>query len=224
MGRTRDDLHRLAAHVLGRRRYEVSGRFGLRSSPGGLATPAFGTEPEVLRTAGMSLIRELGNGSTSMPLAGSTLGELAEFAGTDLAAEFSAGADAPSVGAVDEALQLDRGEVAAIVGWFELGSRVLDECVAQLARPSTTLQVWPEHFDAGTTVDLGPTSVNLGFSAGDGFCEEPYAYVGPWGPERPGDPDYWNAPFGAFVPRSGAGDMDACLGFIRSGIDWLSEQ
>ncbi len=49
MGRTRDDLHRIAAHVLGRRRWAVSGHFGLRASPGGVATPAFGPEPEVLR-------------------------------------------------------------------------------------------------------------------------------------------------------------------------------
>ena len=49
MGKTRLDLHRLCAHVLGRRRFVVSGHFGLRASPGGLATPAFGPEPETLR-------------------------------------------------------------------------------------------------------------------------------------------------------------------------------
>ena len=49
---TREVLHRVAAHVLGRRRYQVSGRFGLRASPGGFATPAFGDGPEVVRIAG----------------------------------------------------------------------------------------------------------------------------------------------------------------------------
>jgi hypothetical protein len=221
MGRTRDDLHRLATHVLGRRRFEVSGRFGLRSSPGGLATPAFGAEPEVLRTAGLALIREVGSESRSVPLAGSTLAQLAAFAGADLGAAFSAGADTPAVGAPDEPLQLDAGEVAVITGWFELGWRVLDECLAQMARPAATLQLWPEHFDAGTVVDLGTASVNLGFSAGDGFCQEPYAYVGPWGPERPGDADYWNAPFGAYLPRSRADAGDDPGVFVRTGLDRL---
>ena len=38
---TRRALHRIAAHVLGRRRYQVAGRFGLRASPAGFATPAW---------------------------------------------------------------------------------------------------------------------------------------------------------------------------------------
>ena len=44
----REELHRLAAHVLARRRYAVTARFGLRPAPGGLATPPFG-EGEVIR-------------------------------------------------------------------------------------------------------------------------------------------------------------------------------
>ena len=80
--------------------------------------------------------------------------------------------------------------------------------------------VWPEHFDAATALDLGAgAGVNLGFSGGDAFCEEPYAYVGPWGPERPGDPAYWNAPFGAFVPRARAGDVADCRGVPALGPD-----
>ena len=41
--------------------------------------------------------------------------------------------------------------------------------------------------------------VNLGASPGDGFHAEPYLYVGPWGPHRPGAPGFWNAPFGAVL-------------------------
>ena len=41
---TRLALQRLAVHVLARRRHAVTGRFGLRPAPGGLATPAFGDE------------------------------------------------------------------------------------------------------------------------------------------------------------------------------------
>jgi hypothetical protein len=52
MNATRETLHRIAAHVLGRRRYQVCGRFGLWASPGGFATPAYGTGPEILPVSG----------------------------------------------------------------------------------------------------------------------------------------------------------------------------
>jgi hypothetical protein len=221
MGTTRDELQRLSAHVFARRRFEVSGHFGLRSSPGGLATPAFGPEPEVLRTAGMTLVREVGTRPASMPLEGSTLAELAQFAGADLSCDFSAGPATVPLGDIDLPLRLDARELAGLADWFELGWRVLDHCVAQLAVPSTTLQLWPEHFDVGTAIDLGPGGVNLGFSAGDAFADEPYLYVGPWDERRPGDPAYWNAPFGAYATRSQAGDADACDAFLRIGLERL---
>jgi hypothetical protein len=225
MGATRDDLHRIAAHVLGRRRFAVSGHFGLRASPGGVATPAFGPEPEVLRLAGWTLVREVGTRCWSMPLDGSTLAELARFGGADLDADFSAGPATPPLGPTDTPLRLDDAELDGLYRWFDLGWRVLDAVTsdASVASSWSTVQLWPEHFDAGTAADLGSgVGVNLGFSGGDSFSEEPYAYVGPWGPERPGDPGYWNAPFGAFVPRSRAGDEGAGAAFLRSGLAQLA--
>ncbi len=225
MGATRDDLHRIAAHVLGRRRFAVSGHFGLRASPGGVATPAFGPEPEVLRLAGWTLVREVGTRCWSMPLDGSTLAELARFGGADLDADFSAGPATPPLGPTDTPLRLDDAELDGLYRWFDLGWRVLDVVTsdASVASSWSTVQLWPEHFDAGTAADLGSgVGVNLGFSGGDSFSEEPYAYVGPWGPERPGDPGYWNAPFGAFVPRSRAGDEGAGAAFLRSGLAQLA--
>jgi len=109
-----------------------------------------------------------------------------------------------------------------------LGWRVLDTVVSELPAKWTqsTVQLWPEHFDLGTGLDCGRgdgDGVNLGFSAGDAFSEEPYAYVGPWGPERPGDPAFWNAPFGALATRSQAGDVPTCVAFLRSGLARLTE-
>jgi hypothetical protein len=216
--------------VLGRRRYAVSGHFGLRASPDGLATPAFGPEPETLRLTSTRLIRETGTQSSSASLQGTTLEELARFAGADLGSSYSAGANTPGLGSTTERLHLPPDELAPIFDWFVLGWRVLDTVVSEL--PSTwtqsTVQLWPEHFDVGTSLDFGGGDgdghgVNIGFSAGDAFSEEPYAYVGPWGPERPGDPEYWNAPFGALVTRSEAGDAEACVDFFRSGLAPLRE-
>lgn len=226
MGTTLGDLHRLAAHVLGRRRYAVSGHFGLRASPGGIVTPAFGPEPETLRLTRSCIVREVGNESQGLALAGATLAELARFAGADLNADFSAGADTPPLGPVDEPLALDAKELDALFSWFGLGCRVLDEVVSGLAQScdQSTVQLWPEHFDLGTSVDLGGSRgwVNLGFSGGDAFSGgAPYAYVGPRPAlgSGPGEGDeFWNAPFGALLPRAGVDDASDCVSFLRRGL------
>ena len=69
----------------------------------------------------------------------------------------------------------------------------------------------------------GGRKVNVGFSPGDSYVYEPYVYVGPWGPERPGGADFWNAPFGAAAPRARAGDVEACRAFIAQGLGALGE-
>jgi hypothetical protein len=221
MHTTRGDLHRIAAHVLGRRRFAVSGHFGLRASPRGVATPAFGPEPEVVRLAGPHLLREVGSVCRSVPLDGATLAELAAFVEADLSSDYSAGPGARPLGSPDEPLHLDEADLDVLYGWFDLGWRVLDT-VTTPDRGWSTTQLWPEHFDVGTGLDLGSgAGVNLGFSPGDAFSDEPYVYVGPWGPERPGDAAYWNAPFGAFQPRSAGTDVRACTGFIAEGLSLL---
>ncbi len=226
MGTTLADLHRIAAHVLGRRRFEVSGHFGLRASPGGLATPAYGPEPEVLRLAGGSLVREVGTDARSVALEGSTMTALAEFAGTSLTTEFSAGSDTPPVGPAEVPLRVPAAELNALYEWFDLGWRVLDEVTCMHPAPTSrsTVQLWPEHFDVATAVELGPgRGVNLGFSPGDSFSPDAYVYVGPWGSDRPGDPAFWNAPFGAVMSRTQGRDADACRDFLRRGLDVLTQ-
>jgi hypothetical protein len=229
MATTLADLHRLSTHVLGRRRAAVSGHFGLRASPDGIATPAFGPEPEVLRLTATLLIREVGTDSSSLPLQGVTLDALAAFVGADLSSDYSAGADMPPLGSTSEPLQLDPDELVRVFDWFRLGWRVLDAVASDVPATSrqSTVQLWPEHFDVGTAVDFGRDDgvkgVNLGASAGDAFSAEPYVYVGPWGPERPGDPTFWNAPFGAFVARSEVVDDEACVAFLRTGLSRLTD-
>jgi hypothetical protein len=221
---TRDELHRIAAHVLGRRRYAVSGHFGLRASPAGISTPAFGPEPETLRLTPLCLVREVGSASRGLALAGATLSSLAAFGGADLGDGFSAGADMPEPGPADEALELDATELADLFSWFDLGWRVLDEVMAERIGTcvSSTIQLWPEHFDVGTSLELeSGEGVNLGFSPGDGFSDEAYVYVGPQSAARPGPSSYWNAPFGAVVRRSQVHDVEDCAAFIRAGLDRL---
>lgn len=222
---TRAALHRIAAHVLGRRRWEVSGRFGLRATPGGFGTPAFGDGPEVVRVAGLSIVHEAGAETERMAIAGSTLRQLASFVGADVESDFSSGADTPAAGDTDSPVDVDGGTAAVLAAWYSLGWAVLDSLLTQPAgvTSSSTIQLWPEHFDAGTTV-MVPTGekVNLGFSPGDSFEDEPYAYVGPWTDERAGDPAFWNAPFGAVLRASevmGTTDpAQGCRDFLATGL------
>ena len=211
--RTRTALHRVAAHVLSRRRFDAYGRFGLRAGPGGFATPAFDDAhhvstgpdvrpegPETIRVAGLQLIREVGARVTVMGLGGATLRALARFVTADIDAPFECGPQAPPVGDADEPLQLDAVSARKLADWYQFGWEVLDETFASLPADAgpATVQLWPEHFDVGTDVGApGDRRVNLGFSPGDAYEPQPYLYVGPWGPERAGDPDFWNAPFGA---------------------------
>ena len=226
---TRATLHRVAAHVLGRGRFAVSGRFGLRAGPGGIATPAFGDAPEVLRIAGTALVREVGGECTWAPISGSTLRRLGAFAAVDLVAPFSPGADAPALGDPDQRLDLSAEAARILSEWFALGWLVLDGVIASLAAgaAATTIQLWPEHFDAATAVTL-PSSdpVTLGFSPGDSVEPEPYVYVGPSGKARPGDPSFWNAPFGAVARRSQLTEHTdpaaACRDFLETGLHLVS--
>jgi hypothetical protein len=226
---TRSVLHRVAAHVLARRRFEVSGKFGLRASPGGFVTPAFGDGPETVRVAGGFVLRETGGTSSCLAIAESTLRVLTSFVGSDIDAPFSCGADTPDIGDPDAPLSLDMLGAARVADWYALGWKALDTVISALGSPAepATTQLWPEHFDAGTDVGVGGGErVNLGFSPGDAFESQPYAYIGPWSAERRGDPAFWNAPFGAVLRAAEVEAADdrlaACVEFLRTGITLAS--
>jgi hypothetical protein len=175
-----------------------------------------------------TLIRERAGESSSTPMAGASLRSLAAFCDADLDVAFSAGAKTPPLGDPDAVIEVDERDAGALFDWLWLGWRVLDQTVVSLGPSSTpaTVQLWPEHFDAGTNVAVRDgVRVNLGFSLGDDDCEEPYAYLGPWGAARPGDPAYWNVPFGALLRSSevGADPFRGCRAFLDRGLRALAE-
>jgi hypothetical protein len=181
------DLHRICAHVLARAQFEETGRLGLVVHDGAIAT-----RDDALR----------------IPDGGrfGSLAELASDAGVELDPSFSVGHDTPPLGDVDEPLEVDRDEIH----WYVHAWQVLADLHDDLAdlTPSE-LTLWPEHMDVAFTV----LDVNLGASPPDSFSPERYAYVGPHGPERPGDAAFWNQPFGASRPWA-----DDPAGFLREGI------
>lgn len=229
---TRSELQRVATHVLARRRFDLVGKFGLRATPGGVGTPAGGSEHEVARIAGATLLREVTGSearTTTLDLDGATLADAAVLAGVDLTTEFQAGHDTPPVGDPAAPLAIDAPSAMVLATWLAFGWAVIDTVVASLppdAEPSV-LQLWPEHFDAGCDLAAAPgRRVNLGASPGDAVMPDPYLYVGPWDDARPGGASYWNASFGAVLGYDELRAVDdpvaTGVAFLRRGIDLLA--
>jgi hypothetical protein len=229
---TRGALHRIAVHVLARARVEAAGRFSLRVAPGGIGTPEFGADGRRVRISGDRLIVEsdaVGAASVrSVAIAGATLARLAAVAGVDLRRPLDVGHDTPPVGDPDAVITVDAGAAHELAGWYRDVTAMLDGFVAAVpdGAETTLPRLWPEHFDVAVEAQATPARrVNLGGSPGDGFCDEPYLYVGPWTADRPGDPGFWNAPFGAVRRRSELADDDdpvtAGIAFLLDGYGRL---
>jgi hypothetical protein len=73
--------------------------------------------------------------------------------------------------------------------------------------------LWPEHFDVGITAG----AINYGASPGDDHIADPYLYVGPHDGRPPGDPAFWNAPFGAARTFRQIGTVAEAAAFFRDG-------
>jgi len=217
----------VATHVLARARAAHGGRFGLRALPSGIGTPPFGPDETVLRLVGTSLVRERqgADGRTAgvLDLSGRSLADAAGWAGVDLASPFSPGSDAPGVGEAGAPLDLDPEAADDLLAWFATGSRALDALLPGLSDP-TAAQLWPEHFDLALAASTRSGGATFGVSPGDDGVPEPYVYVAPWEDGRPGDPGFWNAPFGAVVTRAeltGADPVGAAAAFLRRGWELL---
>lgn len=229
----RDELHRIAVHVVARTRIEATGRFSLRVTPGGFGTPDVGPDGRRVRVSGANLVVESDAvgapavRATAIP--GASLAQLAGFAGVDLSEGIDVGHDTPPLGDVDAPITLDPAAAIELADWFGYTATVLDRAVAALSPHATpTLpRLWPEHFDVA--VEAQATSerrVNLGGSPGDGSSDEPYLYVGPWTADRPGDVEFWNASYGALRTRSQlatdpAGAVEAGVAFLLDGYTRL---
>jgi hypothetical protein len=223
---TRDHLHRVAVHLLARARVEGAGRFSLRVTPGGFGTPEIGVDGRRIRVVGPHLVVE--SDAPGAPSARctaidrATLAELATFAGVDLTSALDVGHDTPPLGDVDAPIALDPVAATELAGWHQQVVAILDAVLAVLppAATPTLPRLWPEHFDVAIEAQARPElRVNLGGSPGDGSSDDPYLYVGPWTGDRPGDPMFWNAPYGAMRARSELERHPA--GVVAAGIEFL---
>jgi hypothetical protein len=195
---TRRSLHGVAELVLAGPQYRATGRLRLSVVPGGFAT----TLMPRLRVDGSGVSVPEGVTAAIDGRTPRTLGaELGVAAGRPEGAyEGGSGVDP------DEPLAVDADRAAVILGALALGH----DALAAFAAGETPV-LWPEHFDVAIRVH----EMNFGVSPGDGFIEEPYAYVGVASP--PAGDRFWNAPFGAAVPLRDLPDAPAVTGFFTDG-------
>ena len=195
---SRRSWHGVAELLLAGPQYRQSQTIRLRITPGGFATVA---EPD-LRVEGTTLVIE----GERVALAGHTCAGLSVLTGAPAGGPTDLYRDGSGVDP-DEALHFDDDAIAVLAGALELG----DTALRTLA-PDQTPVLWPEHFDVGINVG----EVNYGISPGDGYLDEPYAYVGP---RQHQQGTFWNAPFGAARPIAQLSDVDAVVAFLAEARD-----
>jgi len=193
---TRRYLHGVAELILAGPQYRRSGTIRLRVLPGGFGAIK---EPD-LRAMGDHLVV----GDQRLPMTATTCAALGAAAGVEVGPPEGLYHDGSGV-QPDEPIEVDAGAAGYLAGCFSLG----DAALRQLA-PGEQPVLWPEHFDLGITLD----EVNYGISPGDGYLNEPYAYVGPW---KPRSGEFWNAPFGAARPLRDFPDAGALGAFFAEG-------
>ena len=217
---TRDSLRALACYVLSPARKARTGRIGLRSYEGGIATPPFDDGARI-SVRGDQL--HLPNGEVARL---TTIAAAASLLGVELSDDPGVGHDLPPFEPHAD-LVIDRDASLALGVWYSFAQRSLDDLGGMVGASSTVSegQLWPEHFDLAAVVSDANkgAKVNVGFSPGDRYHADPYVYVGPHDVAALDRGDaYWNAPFGAVLPYgalSQASDPEAhALRFVGDGL------
>jgi hypothetical protein len=193
---TRRSWHAVAELVLAGPQYRHSGTIRLRVTPGGFGT----TKPPALAVDGGDLVA----GENRVGIDGRTCAQIGAALGVDVGAPADLYHDGPGVDP-DEPLRYADKAGATLAAAFELA-----EAAMRRFAPRETPVLWPEHFDLGVAV----SEVNYGVSPGDGYLDEPYAYVSPWSRR---DGPFWTAPFGAARPLRELDDVDALVAFFSEG-------
>jgi hypothetical protein len=195
---TRRSLHAVAELVLAGPQYRAIGKLRLQVIPDGFAT------------VGRPGLRAVGTqvddaGGVAVTINGRTAREIGAELGVT-AGQPEGAYDGGSGVDLDEMLTVQAGQAAVIMGAFSLGH----DALIAFASAETPI-LWPEHFDVA--IRVGDT--NYGVSSGDGFSDEPYAYVGVSAP--PAGDAFWNAPFGAALPLRELPDVAAITAFFAEG-------
>jgi hypothetical protein len=200
---TRDALHAVCEHVLAAALYAQTRRIGLRVTPEGFATPAFGPDDRVITLGAEQLSVTDRAGTRSGPYP--TLRAAAELVGIEPG--LPAGTYAPATPLVPDAvLGLDAGLAWTVIAWYATVSEALSTFA-----PASTQTLWPEHFDVAIRRD----GSNFGGLAGDGTIADPYVYVGP--SRVPADDPFFTQPFGAARTWTQTPTVSSVAAFFAEG-------
>lgn len=191
--RGRRSLHQIAFFAVAPKRYQETGRLGLRHTATGFGTPEFG-QGEQVRVEENRIIRQQGNEERSTEV--TTLREACNFLGIPYREVwFDAFHDPLASVGPDIALDVDPAVTRALAVWQEFSWSAL-QSARQLGGAGdevTEIQLWPEHFDQA--FEMGSEALGLrasyGASPGDDQHEEPYLYVAPWLKADRSD-SFWN--------------------------------
>jgi hypothetical protein len=206
---TRAGRHRVAEHMPAAL-CRVTGQIGLVPAPAGFRTPSFGTDARFL-AVGTELVVGGAAGTRRTPVI--TVRAAAEFAG--IAPGVPAGVYEPATPLdLDAPLMIEPGAARLLADWYGPGAQALSRFEAEIPgdQPGPAV-LWPEHFDVGMTA----AGINYGASPGDDHVADPYLYVGPHDGPPPGDPAFWNAPFGAARTFRQVGTVAEAAAFFRDG-------
>lgn len=208
---TRESWHRVAEHVVSAARYARTRHFTLVPRAGGFATPPLDAAGTVIAVEGDQLVVADSLGQRRAPL--TTVGAAAAFVGVEPG--FPRALYEPATPLEPEApLFVDASSAQLLADWFALGADALRGFAAGIGDdPVSAAKLFPEHFDLGMTVG----AVNFGFSPGDTYVPEPYAYVGPHQLPAPGSNPFWNAPFGAYRTHHEIRSVDDAVSFFTLG-------
>jgi hypothetical protein len=227
--RGRQSLHQLAFFAIAPKRYQDTGRLGLRHTGTGFGTPGF--DPgEQIWVEDDRIVRQRGENTRSARV--TTLAKACEFLGIPYREQwFDRFHDPLAPVGADARLDIEPGVARALDAWQEFARVALEEA-RRLGAPGddvTELQLWPEHFDQA--FEMGSQAegrrASYGASPGDDQHPEPYLYVAPWLRAERNDP-YWNDPAfsGASLPYAelltSRDPVGLAHGFFARGFSLLS--
>ena len=207
---TRLALHAVAEQLLAGPQHRRIATVRLAVADGGFTTGQLPGEPSRLAVRGTTLIADHSDGQRCVPLSGS-IAELARAVGVEPGAPADVYHDGSGTDPSFE-VSLDAASAAEVLLGFQLGDQALREVAARHAAGAPEAPVlWPEHFDVAITLNR----INLGVSPGDGYIDEPYAYVGPWEHHIGA---FWDQPFGAARLVRHLQSAEALLAFFEEGL------
>lgn len=208
---TREALHTLAEHLLAGDLWTLTGKVGLRRTPGGFGQPEvlIGGTRRRLRIDRTRLV--VLNGDTERWEELSSPAAAAHFANSRLGAPTEVFTPETALDP-EEPLAIDPAAASVLADWFELTETALEELRRRHSHLAPSLvQLWPEHFDQAFSM----AEINFGASPGDAEHPDPYLYVGPWAPVK-GPP--WNEAWGISRSASDVSNCAEAVEFFENGL------